>query len=250
VILEAKNINKNFGGLKAIDNLSFKVEQNEIFGVIGPNGAGKTTLFNLISGVERLSGGELFFEGKAVHNLKDYEIGRLGIGRTFQIVRPFSNLEVIKNVLVAYGSRFYQNWFDLLKPFSAFQYLEQARTLLDEVGLIKYANELAKNLPLGLQRRLEIARVLALNPKLLLLDESFSGLSFDEILSFLNLVGKIREQGKVIMIIEHNIDIIKQLCDRVMVLNYGEKIAEGGPQEISANPIVIEAYLGDTGKDA
>lgn len=243
-LLIGKNISKYFGGLKAIHNLSFEVGQGEIYGIIGPNGAGKTTLFNLISGIERFSCGEIFFDGHQIGHMKDYQIGRLGIGRTFQIVRPFANLSVIKNVLAAYGSRFYKGWFLALKPFSAAHHLAQARALLDQVGLKKYEADLANNLSLGLQRRLEIARAMALNPRLLLLDESFSGLSYEEISSLLELVRQIRDQNKTILIIEHNMEVIRQLCGRIMVLNYGEKIAEGNAEQVGSNPLVIEAYLG------
>ncbi|MFQ6033938.1 MAG: ABC transporter ATP-binding protein [Nitrospinota bacterium] len=243
-ILEANDLNKSFGGLVAVSRLSFSVEEAEIFGIIGPNGAGKTTLFNLISGILRPDSGEVLFKGKPIHNLKDHQIGRAGIGRTFQVVRPFPNFTVIKNVLAAYGSRFYGDYFLSLRSFSDESPVGEARELLRQVGLERYEAELAKNLPLGLQRRLELARALALNPTLLLLDETFAGLSYAEIEAIIELVRRFRDEGKTIMLIEHNVEVTRKLCDRIIVLNYGEKIAEGTPEEIVTNPTVIEAYLG------
>ncbi len=243
-ILEANNLTKSFGGLVAVSHLSFSVEEAEILGIIGPNGAGKTTLFNLISGILRSDSGEVFFNGKPIHNLKDHQIGRAGIGRTFQVVRPFPNFSVIKNVLAAYGSRFYNDYFLSLKYFLDESPVGDARELLRRVGLERYETELAKNLPLGLQRRLELARALALDPTLLLLDETFAGLSYREIEAIVELVHRFRDDGKTIMLIEHNVEVTRRLCDRIIVLSYGEKIAEGTPEEIVTNPTVIEAYLG------
>ncbi len=243
-ILEARSITRMFGGLKAVDNASFHVIKGEIFGIVGPNGAGKTTLFNMISGVIPPTKGKIIFKDRDITRLKPFQRARIGIARTFQVVKPFTSLTVFENVAVAYGSRFYNGIF---KPFGLRTktiYRQEIENILKETGLIELKDRMAGGLPLGYQRRLEIARALALNPELILLDESFSGLSFSEMEELKEVVLKLNGKGKSFIVIEHHMPVIMELSGRVMVINYGKKIAEGKPEEVTKNREVIEAYLG------
>ncbi len=243
-LLEVTALNKEFDGLRALDGVSFKAEGGEILGVIGPNGAGKTTLFNLISGVYPASGGEISFQGKSILRLKPHQISRLGIGRTFQIVRPFQNLDVETNVLVAFGHNFYPSFWKSGERFRKPEILEEVRTLIERAGLRPYIYQLAKNLPLGIKKRLEIARALALKPRLLLLDEPSAGLRFEESTQIMDLIRQVRDQGIGVMLIEHNMQVVMDLCKWIVVLDHGSKIAEGSPEEVRSNSRVVEAYLG------
>jgi len=249
-LLEVNGLSKEFGGLRALDAVDFKAEGGEILGVIGPNGAGKTTLFNLISGTYAPSRGEIRFEGRSILGLKTHQISGLGIGRTFQIVRPFQNMDVLTNVLVALGHRFYPSLKDCVRPFRNPQNLAEAGALLEDSGLSPYARMEAKNLPLGFKKRLEITRALALHPNLLLLDEPSAGLRFEESAQLMELIRRVRDQGLAILLIEHNMQVVMDLCKRIVVLDHGQKIAEGSPEEIRSNPQVIEAYLGKEMDDA
>ena len=237
-------LSKEFGGLRALDRVSFTAEEGEILGIIGPNGAGKTTLFNLISGIYPPSGGEIIFQGKSILRLKPYQISHFGIGRTFQIVRPFQNLDVETNVLVAYGHRFYPSLWKSTGPFRQPGNLREVQTLIERAGLRSYAKHLAKNLPLGFKKRLEIARALALQPHLLLLDEPSAGLRFEESAQLMELIRQVCDQGIGVLLIEHNMHVVMDLCKRIVVLDHGSKIAEGSPEEIRSNSLVIQAYLG------
>jgi branched-chain amino acid transport system ATP-binding protein len=243
-LLEVTALSKEFDGLRALDGVSFIAEGGEILGIIGPNGAGKTTLFNLISGIYPSSGGEVRFQGKSILRLKPHQISRLGIGRTFQIVRPFQNLDVETNVLVAYGYRFYPSLWKSTGPFRQPEILKEVQNLIERAGLQSYTKQLAKNLPLGFKKRLEIARALALNPRLLLLDEPSAGLRFEESAQLMGLIRQVRDQGIGVLLIEHNMQVVMDLCKRIVVLDHGSKIAEGPPEVIRSNPQVIQAYLG------
>jgi ABC-type branched-subunit amino acid transport system ATPase component len=220
----------------------------EILGLLGPNGAGKTVCFNLICGVYRPSAGRIRFDGQRIDGRPPHEVAARGIGRTFQIVKPFASLSVLENVLVARGisrygrfSRMWGNWKDPVEKQAAMQ-------LLERVGLADLAGRKAGLLPLGNLRRLEIARALAVGSRLVLLDESFSGLRHEEISRLEELVRRIRQDGVTILLIEHNMRVTMGMCDRIVVLDHGRRIAEGTPGEIQHTPAVIEAYLGRRGK--
>jgi len=243
-LLEVKSLSKEFDGLRALEGVSFTAKGGEILGIIGPNGAGKTTLFNLISGIYPSSAGEINFQGKSILRMKTHQISCLGIGRTFQIVRPFQNLDVETNVLVAFGHRFYPSFWKSTGPFRQPEILREVQTLIERAGLRTYAKQIAKNLPLGFKKRLEIARALALNPRLLLLDEPSAGLRFEESAQLMELIRRVRDQGIGVLLIEHNMQVVMDLCKRIVVLDHGSKIAEGSPEEIRSNPLVIQAYLG------
>jgi branched-chain amino acid transport system ATP-binding protein len=243
-LLKVTALSKEFDGLRALDGVSFTAEDGEILGIIGPNGAGKTTLFNLISGIYPPSAGEMSFQGRSILHLKPHQISRLGIGRTFQIVRPFQNLDVETNVLVAFGHRFYPSLWKSVKPFRQPEILGEVQMLIERTGLHPYAKQLTKNLPLGFKKRLEIARALALKPRLLLLDEPSAGLRFEESAQLMDLIRQVRDQGICVLLIEHNMQVVMDLCKRILVLDHGCGIAEGSPEEIRSNPQVIQAYLG------
>lgn len=246
-MLQICNLTRNFGGLVAVNDVSLDLGSGEILGVIGPNGAGKTTFFNLLSGAIRCSSGEITFKGTKSHHLPPHKIAKLGIGRTFQIVRPFGELTVLENILAGLGARFCSSFFRSLGHSWRRQHQARAREILRRTDLELYENNKARNLPLGVLRRLEIARALALNPDLLLLDESFSGLSHLEIQSLVKMVRSLRADGIAVILIEHNMQVTMNLCERIVVLEHGTKIADGSPTEIRNNERVITAYLGTDG---
>lgn len=248
-MLAVRGLTKRFDGLIAIRDVDLDVPRGQIVGVLGPNGAGKTTFFNMLSGIFPGTAGDIIFDGRSLAGLRCEEIARLGIGRTFQIVRPFSGLTALENVLSAVGSAYHGRVYGAFRRYDHTQHLEKAHALLKMTELAAHADTIAANLPLGLLRRLEIARALGLSPKLLLLDESFSGLSHGEAEALSALVRRLCESGMTILLIEHNMHIAMRLCDRVAVLDRGEKIAEGSPADIMSNPLVITAYLG-AGDDA
>ncbi len=237
-ILEGEGVTKHFGGLAAVSDVNFYVDQGEVAGLIGPNGAGKTTLFNLISAALVPKPGIIKFKGKNITGLKPYKICRLGIARTFQTVKIFPNLPVLENVRVG-------AFFGSPKSPSSTEATREAAEVLDFVGLSKVGNSSAKDLTLANQKRLEVARALATKPELLLLDEMMAGLNQTEIAQAMDLVKQIRDKGITIMMIEHVMKAIMNVCDRIIVLNYGKKIAEGTPQEIANSKTVVEVYLGE-----
>jgi branched-chain amino acid transport system ATP-binding protein len=243
-MLRTDSLTRRFAGLTAVDEVTLEVRPQEIFGVIGPNGAGKTTLFNLLSGTIPCTAGKIAFKGAEIQSLRPHQIARLGIGRTFQIVCPFLELTVLENVLAAIGVRHCSNFFSALGQSRRRTYREEARALLRRTQLEKYESEIAVNLPLGLLRRLEIARALGLRPELILLDESFSGLSHLETVSLVELVRDLRANGMTILLIEHNMHVAMSLCDRLTVLDGGRVIAQGSPDQVRNDARVIAAYLG------
>ncbi len=236
-ILEANGLKKSFGGLTATSQVDFYVNEGEILGLIGPNGAGKTTLFNLISGAIVLDAGTITFNGRKISGMKPNQICRLGIGRSFQAAKNFGGMPVRQNVMM--GALFGK------KGRTAQEAAEITDEVLEFVGLDVYRDKMVPDIPLAYQKRLEVARALATRPKLLLLDEVMAGLNPSEVGEAMELVTKIRDSGITIIMIEHVMKAIMNICDRIVVLHHGAKIAEGTPEEIASSKTVIEVYLGE-----
>jgi branched-chain amino acid transport system ATP-binding protein len=235
-LFEVREISKNFGGLLAVNNVSFVVERGEIFGLIGPNGSGKTTIFNLINNYFPLTSGDILFKGQSVKGLKTYKICHLGIGRTFQVVKPLKRMTVLENVMASAFSR-----------VNSFKEAERlALETLEFCNLVQEKDKHAKSLPIAGRKRLEITRAMATKPELLLLDETAAGLNPKELDESIELIQRIRDRGVTIIIVEHIMKVIMSISDRIHAINHGQTIAEGTPEEVANNNAVIEAYLGES----
>ena len=252
-VLETQNLGISFGGLKAVQNVNIQIKKNEIYGLIGPNGAGKTTLFNMLTGVYLPSTGTFFLNGEELRGNTQETINHKGIARTFQNIRLFNNMTVIRNVMVGLHNQkeFKCNPFSTMFRLPSYfktenKMRERAKEILNIFGLLEDRNNLACNLPYGKQRKLEIARALATNPKLLLLDEPAAGMNPQETAELMDTIRFVRDNfDMTILLIEHDMSLVKGICDRVTVLNFGTTLAEGNTDEALSNPEVVKAYLGD-----
>ena len=254
-ILQLDQVTLDFGGLRALDDVNFEIREGEILGLIGPNGAGKTTCFNVMTGVYRPTSGDVRFLGQSIIKKKRFEITQLGIARTFQNIRLFRSMTAIQNVMVGADAKHKAGLLSALFRLPLHRHEEKAghdkaMELLDFMGLADKADEMSSNLSYGDQRRLEIARALAIGPKLLCLDEPAAGFNPAEKVKLMELIRSVRDQGYTVLLIEHDMKLVMGVTDRIVVLEFGKKIAEGTPTEIRDNPAVIAAYLGVDEEDA
>lgn len=253
IVLQATDLGISFGGLKAVDNFNVTVKKNQIYGLIGPNGAGKTTVFNLLTGVYKPTAGEIFLCGEPITGESPVQINRKGVARTFQNIRLFNNMSVIRNVLVGlhnqeqYRCNFFESVLRLPRHFKAEKAMrDRAKELLRVFDLEKERNQLASNLPYGKQRKLEIARALATNPKLLLLDEPAAGMNPNETEELMQTIRFVRDRfDMTILLIEHDMRLVSGICEELTVLNFGTMLAQGSVSEVLNDPVVVRAYLGD-----
>ena len=243
-LMRIEDLKMYFGGLKAIDGFDLSIYKGETLGIIGPNGAGKTTLFNAICGVYTPNGGKVIFEGKEVQGTPAHEMAKKGISRTFQISKPLSGLTIFDNVVAAAGVHEYTGIKSYFRKAHTKEVEDRVEEVIREVGLADVANKKASDVSLGYLRRLEIARALVTEPKLIMLDEPCAGLSNFAINEITELIMALKEKGQSIVLIEHNLPITMKVCDRITVLSYGKKIAEGTPEQVMNDPYVIEIYLG------
>lgn len=250
-IMEVKDLSINFGGVKAVQNVTLSIEKGGVTSIIGPNGAGKTTFFNIISGIYKPSSGSVIFDGKDITGLKQHDISKLGLSRTFQNIRLFGQLDILRNVQTALDARADYNFFDSIigtprKRRLDKENAEKSMQCLELVGLQQYAYDKPSSLPYGMQRKLELARALASNPKLLLLDEPAAGLNPTEVEEFIQLLNRVQEKFDLtILLIEHRLQVVHTLSKKIYVLNFGELLAEGDSAAIQANQEVIKAYMGE-----
>ena len=248
------DVTKRFGGLTAVDALSFKVESGQIYGIIGPNGAGKTTVFNCITGIYKSEEGSVLWRGEEIRGKTPYQIVARGIVRTFQTIRLFGQMSVAENIMSGRHIKSTQSWWHGIIPTPGkkrdeLENWQKVEEQLDFFNLSEFAATLVGSLPYGLQRRVEIARAMAVEPTLLILDEPAAGLNDKETLELLETIFKIRDKGVTVLLIEHDMDMVMEVTDYLTVINFGKKIAEGTPEEIQKNPAVIEAYLGSEDDD-
>ncbi|WP_270470782.1 ABC transporter ATP-binding protein [Cloacibacillus porcorum] len=250
-VVELKNVNKAFGGVQAVHDMSFVINRGELAGLIGPNGAGKTTIFNLITGVYDVTSGDIEFKGNNINKLKTFQVISLGIARTFQNLRLFAASSVLENVMTAAQQHYKYNFFEAVSHLGRWKSKESATRkesmeLLERVGLADRADQAAGTLPYGLQRRLEIARAISLKPELLLLDEPAAGMNAEEVEQLNHLITDIHKDFNLtILLIEHHMDMVMEICPHIVCMNFGAKIAEGTPEEIQSHPDVLKAYLGE-----
>ncbi|MBQ7263153.1 MAG: ABC transporter ATP-binding protein [Synergistaceae bacterium] len=251
VMLELKGVDRSFGGVQAVSGMSFVIERGELAGLIGPNGAGKTTIFNLVTGVYGVTGGHIEFKGRDISGLRSHQIVRAGVARTFQNLRLFQRSTVLENVMTAAQQHHGYSFVEAVTHTGRWRSREarvrsESMELLERVELADRAEQAAGTLPYGLQRRLEIARAIALRPELLLLDEPAAGMNADEVIELNDLISQLHASFDLtILLIEHHMDVIMAICPHIICMNFGAKIAEGGPQEIQDHPEVLKAYLGE-----